>query len=294
MYMSTPGPSVPKKRGRRTKDEYYQTKKIDNVSIGDNVINIFLPVSIDECFHNPNIDMQMQIMSSTPVLTGYIPEKLPLNYSEIHIEELNCITSVSEEPVSVEDTPTCNGIIRRELYDLTLVKPGVDTTVMKTSIACWWCCHQFDGIPIHMPIAHRRETYKVHGIFCSYSCCYSYMKSVPSYAQKMYLLNYMFKEQTKNTGVILDHVKPAPPKEMLKLFGGPLGISEFRSSCATFVLNSYPMVYVPSQMEKITKNAQPKKFFKILPPSKVHKPAPVKLPSNSLGKILGIVLPKHD
>lgn len=277
--------TVPKKRGRRTKEEYYQTKQVDNVIIEDD-ISIFLPISIDECFHNPNIDMNIQIMSSTPTLLGYTFEKSILEYSEINNTK-EYILPVEETPVYTEDFQKESSCIVKEYYDLTLIK-NKDSFYKKSSIACWWCCHKFDSQPVHLPVSLKKNIYKVVGIFCSYSCCFSYMKKDSKYSKNIYLLNYLFREQTDKKEVLSEAIVPAPPRESLKLFGGPLTIEKFRETTSIYCLNNYPMIYLPSQLEKTTKNKTEQKYFKILPSKKIKKT--VDLPNNSLSKILGISL----
>jgi hypothetical protein len=278
--------TIPKKRGRRTKEEYYQSKKIDNVVIEQDV-SIFLPISLEECFHNPNIDMTIEIMSGTPTLLGYSPEKSILDYSELSINLKEYITPVSETPVYIEDLQQDSISITKEYYDITLIKEN-DSFHKKSSIACWWCCHNFDTPPIHLPVCLKKNIYKVLGIFCSYSCCFSYMKNDSKYSQNMHLLNYLFRNQTGKKEVLSRSIVPAPPREALKLFGGPLTIKEFRENSSIYSLNNYPMIYLPSQLEKTTKNKTEQKYFKILPSKNIKKT--VDLPNNSLSKILGISL----
>jgi hypothetical protein len=277
--------AVIKRRGRKCVDEYYQSKKVDSVNIED-IITIHLPISLEDYNHNPNIDRQIEILSTTPPpLIAYSPEKD--NYSEIVID--TPITSkVSDLPHHVE---TLEGTSKKEVYDISIIKAYKDIANIKTDIACWWCCHQFDNVVISMPTALIRDVYRTHGIFCSYSCCYSYMQSVPKYCKNKYLLNYMFRDSTGKKGVILDHIKPAPPRETLKLFGGPMSIEDFRCDSIIISVNKYPVIYKQTQLEKISKIIKPKeKVFKILPASKKYTPTKVTIPNNSLGKILGISL----
>lgn len=280
--------SIPKKRGRRTKEEYYQTKQIDNVQL-EHDFSIFLPVSIDECLHNPNIDMTLEIMSSTPVISGYLPEKNNLEYSELKDEINDSINPVQSVPFHHEEIHNENFILEKDYYEMSLINKIEDLSYVKSSISCWWCCHTFTTQPIHLPVSFKKDMFKVLGIFCSFSCCYTYMKNDKKYYKNLHLLNYMFKTQTKKKGVMSDYISPAPPRESLKIFGGPLEIKDFRNSNSEYVLNHYPMLYLPSQLEKNTKKKlEQKTFAKILPAStKIKKP--LNLPDNSLGKILGII-----
>jgi hypothetical protein len=277
----------PKKRGRKSVTEYYKTKKIDKVEIED-IITICIPLSIEEYNHNYNIKRQEEIMLSSPsVLKPYVPENE--KYSEIVEEKINKIVKVEKIPTHSETLTSREGKTIIETFDLSLIKNKKEITNSKSNIACWWCCHTFDNPCINLPTNLKRDVYTVYGIFCSYSCCYSYMKSVPEYSRKMHLLNYYFKDNTCSKGSILDHIKPAPPRETLELFGGPLTISEFRSNSSVILVSRYPSTYRNTEMKKTSKIQeiiQP--VSKILPPNKKYTSSKVAIPNNSLGKILGI------
>lgn len=99
----------------------------------------------------------------------------------------------------------------------------------KTDVWCWWCCHPFDGIPRFIPTKHDhiRKRYKVIGNFCGWSCAKSFMYYDTNYLIKnnMVMLTNMIKEIH---GSYYD-VKCAPPKSVLKNFGGTMSIEEFRN-----------------------------------------------------------------
>lgn len=276
----------PKKRGRKSVTEYYKTKKIDNVKIED-VITICIPLSIEDYNHNYNVERQVEIMSSSPsILKPYVPENK--KYSEIMKEKTNEINKVGKIPIEVETGYSREGQIKKETFDLSLMKSTKEVSNSKSNIACWWCCHTFKNCCINMPTNLKRDVYSVHGVFCSYSCCYSYMKSIPEYCKNIYLLNYLFKDNTGKKGSILDHLNPAPPRETLELFGGPLSIDEFRDNSSIISVSKYPSTYKYSEMKKITKIQEPQTVSKILPLNKKYTSAKVVIPNNSLGKILGI------
>ena len=286
--------TLPKKRGRKSTNEYYQNKKVDNVHIED-IITIHLPISIDDYNHNLNIDRQIEILSSTPsVITGYTPEtdvysNVLVDVSVKKDELVNGIVMVSE---SLRDQ-LLKLDIKKELFDLTLIKADKVVSNIGSDVCCWWCCNKFQGNCINMPLNLKEKVYDAIGIFCSYSCTYSYMKDYPKYSKNIHLLNYMFRDQTGKKGVILDHITPAPPRETLKMFGGPLSIEEFRKDSHMIIVNRYPILYKKSHMEKITKSSisiasKPEKVHKIYSSSKKHNVTKAIIPDNSLSKILGI------
>lgn len=46
-----------------------------------------------------------------------------------------------------------------------------------TDVCCWWCCHQFNTIPIGLPVDYDKNKSKkfiVKGVFCSFACMIAY------------------------------------------------------------------------------------------------------------------------
>ena len=92
-------------------------------------------------------------------------------------------------------------------------------------VACFWCCHAFENKPVVLPIRDQGEYIQVHGNFCSPECAMAYLfeQRQDSYArwEQLSLLNRIYGSSQP--------LKPAPPKQILKLFGGPMTIEEYRS-----------------------------------------------------------------
>lgn len=100
----------------------------------------------------------------------------------------------------------------------------------QTNIHCWWCCHQFDGPPCTLPEYIRRDKFYVSGCFCSFNCAasYNFNKNDNGVWERYTLLNLMYKK-LYNTNFV--KIEMAPPREVLKMFGGYIDIEEFRNYC---------------------------------------------------------------
>ena len=137
----------------------------------------------------------------------------------------------------------------------------------ETDIACWWCCHNFDTVPLGLPVKYENKKFTVKGIFCSFACILSYNKkeSANKY-NNIPMIHFLYK---KLTGILVNSkqdlfakslvetlplnmfdndiqlrdtyieglmelrtaaLEPAPPRCALKKFGGELSIEEFRQS----------------------------------------------------------------
>jgi len=92
-------------------------------------------------------------------------------------------------------------------------------------VACFWCCHTFENKPVVLPIRDQGDFIQVHGNFCSPECGMAYLfeQRLDSYArwEQLSLLNRIYGSA--------EPLRPAPPKQILKLFGGPMSIEEYRS-----------------------------------------------------------------
>ncbi|AGE55948.1 MYM-type zinc finger with FCS sequence motif [Acanthocystis turfacea Chlorella virus MO0605SPH] len=94
---------------------------------------------------------------------------------------------------------------------------------------CWHCCHPWQGEAIPYPFAYddRTKKFKVGGQFCSFECIKGYSRDTVSVAVSgIHLMNirHYRKVLTGRT----DPFMPAPPKIVLRAFGGNLTIDEFR------------------------------------------------------------------
>jgi len=125
----------------------------------------------------------------------------------------------------------------------------------KTDVCCWWCCHNFDSVPIGIPEKYdqRVKKFQVKGVFCSFSCMIAYKNETRSGYLKEYLIKYLY---NKITGTLLldANLQPAPPRCTLKMFGGELNIEEFRNSFKEnriYKMIEYPMFVSKDYIEEV-------------------------------------------
>jgi hypothetical protein len=95
----------------------------------------------------------------------------------------------------------------------------------QVDIACFWCCHRFETRPVVLPVKDQGEYIEVQGNFCTPECAMSYLfdQRMDSYSrwEQLSLLNRIYG--------VNGAIKPAPPRQILKLFGGPMAIEEYRN-----------------------------------------------------------------
>lgn len=99
----------------------------------------------------------------------------------------------------------------------------------KTDVACFWCCDTPEGRPCILPQSVENDVWHVYGNFCTPQCALAYLLSehLDTHVrwERIALLNRLYGSQCNG------RVYPAPNRETLKRFGGPIDIRDFRSLC---------------------------------------------------------------
>ena len=93
---------------------------------------------------------------------------------------------------------------------------------------CYHCHHNFNNKPFFLPIDYNCELnrFKVTGNFCSPNCVKTYALNSKIYQNRIYLIGHMYRKLFGPNYTI----KPAPPIQTLKEYGGKLSIEEFRAN----------------------------------------------------------------
>lgn len=97
----------------------------------------------------------------------------------------------------------------------------------ETEVACFWCCHKFEGRPVVLPVRDEGEYLQVFGNFCCPECAMSYLFDIRQDShtrwEQLALLNRVYGESVGGT------IRPAPSRSVLRMFGGPMSIEEYRA-----------------------------------------------------------------
>ena len=103
----------------------------------------------------------------------------------------------------------------------------------KTEIACFWCCHSFTSSPVAIPSHILNEIWHMYGNFCSAECATAYLfkERIDAAVQweRYALLNSLYVEDNEAKPGDPLGIRPAPPREVLRMFGGSMDISEYRA-----------------------------------------------------------------
>jgi hypothetical protein len=133
-------------------------------------------------------------------------------------------------------------------FNNDILKPILDSmkyTKYSENDSCFWCCHTFMGTQFHLPISYDtyKNVYTCKGNYCSPECALAFLYAEFNISDstrwnKHVLLNTLY-GPLYETGI-----SPAPPRTMLRMFGGPLDIKQFRSYFAVndLIHESYPPI----------------------------------------------------
>ena len=103
----------------------------------------------------------------------------------------------------------------------------------KTDIACFWCCHSFATPPFAIPSHIKDDVWNMYGNFCSPECSAAYLfkERIDNHAQweRYALLNSLYTEDAEVPMGSPHGIRPAPPREVLRMFGGSMDIAEYRA-----------------------------------------------------------------
>jgi hypothetical protein len=103
----------------------------------------------------------------------------------------------------------------------------------KTEIACFWCCHTFDTPPCAIPSHILDELWHMYGNFCSPECAVAYLfkEKIDAHVQweRYALLNTLYSQDAEVPIGSPQGIRSAPPREVLRFFGGCMEIGEYRA-----------------------------------------------------------------
>jgi hypothetical protein len=247
--------NIPKKRGRKPKSDEVQTiKKKRGRKPTGKIIEIGNLSNYSKCIitHLPLTTVEISKIVGTnnnekqPNTNDKIVQSIHVNMNDDNTKYCsNCLSLEKQcselktklndiKHTSYHNNPVDTGNHKQYLCKLDLVNTDNLKWGKKTDIACWWCCNKFDNLPLGLPEKYLDSKFYVQGCFCSFNCIQSYNLSLNDNKiwDRFSLLNYMKIKITNNDFTITT----APPRQALKMFGGPLSIDEFRKKCISLPL----------------------------------------------------------
>jgi len=226
---------VKKKRGRKKKWEVETTSKLlDNTPI------IFSKTNTSTTTKEINSNYEQQDISF-----GTLSIKVHTNKDIVNTD--NIISSLRDKKIDkckINLTSSDFDDFEKEkqnrksieIKNIKIMKFYKDTfdsgkDILLSPYRCYNCHNTFKNKPFFLPVDYCPKTnrYKVTGNYCSPNCVKAYAMNHKIYCNKSYLVAQMYK---KLFG--MDYkISVAPPIQLLKEYGGPMTIDEYRHSFYT-------------------------------------------------------------
>lgn len=125
-----------------------------------------------------------------------------------------------------------------------------------TSLLCWQCDAQFDGIPVFIPeymtqLSDGKITMKVRGNFCSFPCASGYNK-IHTGGLRKWERNELLKKLYKIFyGKSIDDIPSSPPKTYMIQYGERSWTREQYDDAITLCMSSYEEELLNNSIESI-------------------------------------------
>lgn len=155
-----------------------------------------------------------------------------------------------------ETTQHYNKKLENLMQQYVEVSNKTNTIPSSTPMFCFWCNHPFKTPPCVLPIKKENGKYQVYGNFCCPECAVAYNFNEHQNSDKKWE-RYMLLHQLYRTSMNIPtlHIKPAPPRQALQIYGGPMNITQFRNACRCYKnqykINYPPLMSVQTQLEEI-------------------------------------------
>ena len=233
---------VLKKRGRKPTGKIISLKKnqLSNLKSDEDCIIAHIPLKsedINKIENNSKISInsvdtessinELSLESTTLVKSSNNFNSKYIKHLENQIEALKKINKDLKEKITSSEIFFGDYSVEKLHSKIIVNKSNKFELKNNTNILCWWCCHEFDNTPFPIPEKFYKGKFYVFGNFCSPSCACAFNIDMNDHKlwERNTLIIKFYKELTGN---IIEHIYPAPPKQILKKFGGTIDIEEYR------------------------------------------------------------------
>jgi hypothetical protein len=135
-------------------------------------------------------------------------------------------TILQVQPTGVTPAPVENFSRTQILAAYATERGKTFTPPTSTPVRCYWCAQNFETAPCFLPVKEEYGVYTVYGNFCTPQCGLAYLlkEHLDSHVrwERMALLHRLYKPLDGK------RIYPAPARETLQEFGGPLTVAQYR------------------------------------------------------------------
>ena len=272
---------VKKKRGRKKKWEVETTTKLIENS----------PISFSENSYKEEIKEIDDNYEAQNILFGNLNIKIHSNKEKVQVDDIKeslkkkdnstCKINLtnSDYEDSEDDDEICDNCDNNMITDSSKIK-SIKTKIAKLQSSskkiveknmkvmkyftnefdcgneilispyrCYHCHNNFNNKPFFLPVDYNCELnrFKVTGNFCSPNCVKTYALNSKIYQNRIYLIGHMYRKLFGSNYTI----KPAPPIQILKEYGGKLSIEEFRANFDNLKQYSVKNIFCKVLMDEV-------------------------------------------
>ena len=238
-----------KKRGRKKKIVYVNDNAVldHKVKFEDNINTETNNKTKEISFGNINIIVHQTQDKPKPIDLTH-QQKVSTCHITITSEELEDY-NIGKSNIIYSETNKIHTINKTKSHKILKHYADVFSSgkeIEKTDILCYHCCHKFTNKPFYIPSDYcpKLNRYKLFGNFCSPNCAKAYALDSRVLNKNIHLISCFYSKYI-NTRFI----KPAPPKYMLKCFGGPLTIEQYSKNFNNNVV--YKLTHMNTKIEYI-------------------------------------------
>lgn len=152
-----------------------------------------------------------------------VPAGIESEYSDVG--KTAQTTNYTEILKSMESTSSMGNELLKEILGKAVCESYSRDT------CCFWCCHTFDWLPCVLPVSYDayKNVYTCEGNYCSPECALAFLCGSINISDTVRwnrhtLLNHMYA-----SAYTRKDLSPAPPRNLLRMFGGPLDIAQYRA-----------------------------------------------------------------
>ena len=183
-------------------------------------------------------DVQQSTIQETPVVFFLkLMDALPSEdvtpagrtYEYSDISKPNTNVTYTEILKSMENVAPMNSEILKSILEKTMCDSYSQDT------ACFWCCHKFDWSPAVLPISYDayKNIYTCEGHYCSPECALAYLYKQIQTSDTVRWNRHTLLRDMYTSMYTRRELSIAPPRTMLRMFGGPLDITQYRAYTTT-------------------------------------------------------------
>jgi hypothetical protein len=151
-------------------------------------------------------------------------EIIPAGTEIAYMEITRPTTNYAELLRNVETSVSVNSDALKGILD------KASYTQYSNDVACFWCCHSFNWSQCVLPISYDayKNLYTCEGNFCSPECALAYLYKESGTESSKWTRHSLLRYMYESLYVVRD-LSPAPPRNLLRMFGGPLDIEQYRA-----------------------------------------------------------------